>query len=139
MQKRRRYTDEERASLVVMLEAEGYPGKLGALQKVATYAQVSPDVLRRWFNGKQNPPPDELVGHKKIDLSVAINDELSSIFLEMGAKRADADYRALGTVMGILFDKKMLIEGKPTQNIVLDLKSYQGFSPDDWDTTTEDQ
>lgn len=136
MTKRRRYTDEERASLMAMLQSEGYPGTLGALQKVATYAQVSPDILRRWWNGTQNPPPDNLVGHKKIDLAAAITDELSAIFSEMKTKRSEADYRALGTVAGILFDKKQLLEGKSTQNINIDVKAYKGISPDDWDEPT---
>lgn len=130
----RKYTDEERASLVVMLEAEGYPNRLGALKKVAEYAGVHENVLRRWWKGTSNPPPTTSVTHKRIDLSTAINDELLAIFKEMGLKRDEADYRALGTVMGILFDKKMLLEGKATQNIILDLKTYQGFTPDEWDS-----
>lgn len=114
---RRRYTDEERASLMVMLQSEGYPGKVGALQKVAEYAAISPDVLRRWWKGTQNPPPDKLVVHKKIDLKEAINEELTAIFKEMKSARSSADYRELGTVAGILFDKKQLLEDKPTERI----------------------
>lgn len=132
----RRYTDEERASLVVMLQAEGYPDKLGALKKVAEYAGMHENVLRRWWKGTQNPPPTTSVSHKKIDLSSAINDELIAIFTEMKTKREEADYRALGTVAGILFDKKQLLEGKPTQINDFNVKSYQSFSPDDWDTDT---
>lgn len=132
MTKRRRYTDEERASLVAMLASEGYPDRIGALQKVADYAKVSPDVLRRWWKGTHNPPPDDLVVHKKIDLTVAINDELVAIFDEMKLKREEADYRALGTVAGILLDKKLLLEGKPTHNVAI-VKAYKGFSPEEWD------
>lgn len=113
----RKYTDDERASLMAMLQAEGYPDKLGALKKVAEYAGVHENVLRRWWKGTQNPPPTTSVTHKKIDLAQAINDELSAIFDEMGKKREDADYRALGTVAGILFDKKQLLEGKPTEHV----------------------
>lgn len=116
-EKRRRYTDEERATFMVMLESEGYPGKLGALQKVADYAGIHPHVLRRWFQGKQNPPPNKLVAHKKIDLKEAINNELAAIFKEMKTARSAADYRELGTVAGILFDKKQLLEDKPTERI----------------------
>ncbi len=115
--KRRRYTDEERADLIVMLQSQGYPDKLGALKKVADYAGVSPDVLRRWWKGTQNPPPDKLVAHKKIDLREAIEKELNAIFRDMKVKREDASYRDLGTVAGILFDKKQLIEEKPTERI----------------------
>lgn len=115
--KRRRYTDEERASLVVMLESEGYPTKKGALQKVADYAKIPPSTLQRWFHGTNNPPPTQLANKKKIDLRQAIEEELNAIFNEMVSKREDASYRDLGTVAGILFDKKQLIEEKPTERI----------------------
>jgi transposase-like protein len=117
MAKRRRYTDEERATLMVMLQSEGYPNKLGALKKVAEYASIHPHVLRRWWQAKQNPPPNKLVAHKKIDLREAINKELAAIFEEMKTARSTADYRELGTVAGILFDKKQLLEDKPTERI----------------------
>lgn len=113
----RKYSDEERASLIVMLQAEGYPDTLGALKKVAAYAGVHENVLRRWWKGTQNPPPTTSVSRKKIDLKKAIDDELTSIFTAMKTARADADYRALGTVAGILFDKKQLLEDKPTEHI----------------------
>lgn len=120
VKKRRRYTDEERATLMVMLQSEGYPGKLGALQKVADYANIQPNVLRRWWQAKQNPPPNELVTRKKIELREAIEEELTDIFEGMKAKRDDASYKDLGTVAGILFDKKQLLDNKPTERIALD-------------------
>jgi hypothetical protein len=132
----RKYTDDERASLVVMLQSEGYPDKLGALKKVSDYSGVNERVLRRWWTGTQNPPPDTSVRHKKIDLATAITDELTAIFAEMKTKRDEADYRTLGTVAGILFDKKQLLEGKPTHNIAHTVKAYKDFSPDDWDEPT---
>lgn len=132
---KRRYTDEQRASLVVMLESEGYPDRKGALAKVASYAGVPNATLQRWYHGHRNPPPPQMVMAKRLDLAQSINDELVSIFSEMGHKREDADYRSLGTVAGILMDKKFLLEGKATQNINLNLKTYEShtFSPDDWD------
>jgi transposase-like protein len=114
---RRRYTDEERADLMVMLQSQGYPDKLGALKKVAEYAGIQPNVLRRWWQAKQNPPPNKLVTRKKIDLREAIDKELGEIFVGMKTKREDASYRDLGTVAGILFDKKQLIDNKPTERI----------------------
>lgn len=116
----RRYTDEQRASFVVMLEAAGYPDTPGALKRVAANAGVHENVLRRWYKGTSNPAPTTIVSRKKIDLKKAIDDELSAIFKEMHVKREDADYRALGTVAGILMDKKLLLEGKPTERIAVD-------------------
>jgi hypothetical protein len=116
MANRKRYSDEDRASLMVMLESKGYPNTLGALKEVAAYSGVHVRVLRRWWLGTQNPPPDNLVSLKKIDLAEAINQELNGIFESMKTARKDADYRALGTVAGILMDKKFLLEGKPTEH-----------------------
>lgn len=113
----KRYTDEERAQVVAMLKMEGYPDTLGALTKVAKYAKVHPDVLRRWWKGTQNPPPDTLVVQKKKELREAIKDELSEIFAAMNSKREDASYRDLGTVAGILFDKQQLLNEQPTERI----------------------
>lgn len=120
-QKRRRYSDEERATLMAMLESEGYPDRLGALKKVADYAQIHPHVLRRWWKAKQNPPPHKLVAQKKIDLREAIQSELTHIFTELHSKREDASYKDLGTVAGIMMDKLQLLEGKPTERISHDV------------------
>jgi transposase-like protein len=116
----RKYTDDERASLIAILQAEGYPEKLGALKKVAAYAGVHENVLRRWWKGTQNPPPTTSVRHKKIDLSVAIREELSAIFTEMNTKRDEATYRDLGVVAGIMMDKQQLLENKPTERIAVE-------------------
>lgn len=112
----RRYTDEQRASFVVMLQAAGYPDTPGALKRVADNAGVHENVLRRWWKGTQNPPPTTLVSRKKIDLRKAIRSELAAIFDRMAVTRDEASYRDLGTVAGILFDKSQLLEDKPTEH-----------------------
>lgn len=61
MAKRKRYDDKFRASAVVMLEAAGYPGKLGALATTAKHIGVPERTLSRWFNGEQNEPPTDMV------------------------------------------------------------------------------
>lgn len=129
----RKYSDEERASLIVMLQSEGYPVKPGALKKVAAYAQVHENVLRRWWQGKFNPPPTTSVARKKIDLSKALREELAGIFGQMALKREEATYRDLTIAAGIMVEKLQLVEGKPTQNVNLEMKAYTGFTPDDWD------
>ena len=111
-----RYNDEFRASSVLLLEAAGYPRRPAALEEVAARVKVSSRQLRRWYDGSSNPPPDRIVGHKKLDLRKAIQTELAEIFESMGGARADASYRDLGTVAGILFDKLALLNGDSTQN-----------------------
>lgn len=112
---RRRYTDEERATAVVALEAEGYPDKTGALTAVSRRMGVPGTTLRRWFKSEQNPPPAEMVHEKKIDLVAAIKAELAEVVAAFSSTRPDADYRALMTAFGILTDKLQLLEGKATQ------------------------
>lgn len=114
MSKRKRYTDEFRASAVLMLEAAGYPDKEGALVKVARHLKMPHSTLSRWARSKNNPPPSELVQNKKIDLVASIKEEISHVFDEFGKTRQDAEYKELATAFGIFVDKLQLLEGKPT-------------------------
>lgn len=98
-----------------MLQAAGYPDTDGALSRVSRKLGVPHSTLRRWFHKLQNPPPSELVQEKKLDLVAAIKSEVASILEYMTDAREDADYRALGTVFGIMVDKLQLLEGKPTE------------------------
>jgi len=109
-----RYTDEFRANAVLMLEAAGYPDSDGALARTSRHLQVPHSTLRRWYWKTQNPPPSEMVQKKKIDLRAAIREEIEGILDYMGYAREDADYRALGTVFGIMVDKLQLLSGEPT-------------------------
>jgi hypothetical protein len=119
MTERRRYDDKFRASAVVMLRAAGYPDKKGALTDVAKHIGVQPRVLSRWFTGEQNPPPDQVVSEKATELKDMLDAELAALFGAMPAARAEATYRDLGVVGGILMDKKLLLEGKPTDRVAI--------------------
>lgn len=114
MNNRKRYDDKFRASAIIMLEAQGYPNKEGALTSVANHLNVPKPTLYRWFTAKQNPPSYELVTEKRIEFKAVIRKELDSIFKDMPNARQDASYRDLGTVAGILLDKLQLLEGEPT-------------------------
>ena len=111
-----RWTDEERASAVLMLEAAGYPQTKGALTRVADNLKIPATTLRRWHLGLSNPPPTETVKRKRVDLRTAIRDEMAAALEEMGHARTEASYRDLGTVLGILFDKLQLLNGDSTAN-----------------------
>lgn len=115
MAKRKRYTDEFRASTVLMLQAAGYPDTPGALSRVSAKVEVDRRTIRRWFTKEQNPPPGELAHEKKIDLVQAIKDELAGILEAMPGEREEANYRELGTVFGIMVDKLQLLSGEPTE------------------------
>lgn len=115
MAKRKSYDDKFRASAVVMLEAAGYPDRPGSLTQVASHIGVPHPTLSRWYNQQRNPPPNEVVQEKRLELSELLDAELRAIFSAMPAVRSDASYRDLGMVAGILTDKKQLIDGKATE------------------------
>jgi transposase-like protein len=120
--KRKRYTDEFRASAVLMLEAAGYPNTEGALSRVAMHLNVPARTLSRWFNGEQNPPPDQSVTIKRRDLREMLQDILYGFSAEV-LRRIDANELEdvpLNQIMqglGISFDKNQLLHNKPTEII----------------------
>ena len=116
MQKKIQYTDEARAEAVALLIAAGYPDVKGSLVSVEQATGIPSTTLLRWFRGSNNPPPANLVIKKQIDLLGAINQELDAVLDLLEKKRADATYAQLMTALGILTDKKFLLEDKPTQN-----------------------
>lgn len=117
MAKRPTYDDEFRANAVLMLQAAGYPDTEGALKRTAAHLRIQPRTLSRWARGEQNPPPDQVVNRKRVDLKDAIRDELANLFPAMAGARIEASYRDLATSAGILIDKLQLLEGKPTERI----------------------
>lgn len=111
-----RYDDKFRASAIVMLEASGYPNREGALSQVAKHIGIPRMTLQRWAKATQNPPPHELVTEKRDELSDLLEKEIRAALAEMDKARPDTSYRDLGTVVGILTDKRQLLSGEPTQN-----------------------
>jgi hypothetical protein len=120
MASKHRYTDQQRADLVVMLQSEGYPDKKGALQKVSNYSNVPMATLHRWFHEKQNPPPSKLVSEKAFDLKEALQTELQAILEAMPDARSEAPYADLSRALGIVADKLLLLQNKPTERIAVE-------------------
>jgi len=114
---RRRYSDEERATYVAMLVAEGYPERTGALKKVAAFVGCHPNVLRRWWKGTQNPPPTELVTQKKEDIATRLEGVVHHILDLLPDALEIADTRDLITGLGVSIDKLQLVSGKPTERV----------------------
>lgn len=108
------YSDSFRASAIAMLQSSGWPEKDGALSQTAKALNVPLTTLHRWASGKSNPPPSEIVTQKKEELSDLLDNEIRLALGAMSAARLKASYRDIGTVIGILVDKKQLLTGKPT-------------------------
>jgi len=111
-----RYSDDFVSGAILMVEAEGYPERKGALAKVAAHLRIPERTLRRWVNRENHPTPDTVVYRKKLDMREALRGEISAILQEMTKARGDASYRDLGTVLGIIFDKLQLMNGDSTAN-----------------------
>jgi hypothetical protein len=119
--KRRRYSDDERASLLAMLEAEGYPDKPGALTKVSHYAKMPHATLVLWWQKKRNPPPSELQQVKKLELA-DLFEEAARVYLEHGTRDAvveDTSGKDALMAAAIAVDKMRLLRGLPTEIVQL--------------------
>ena len=121
---RKRYDDKFRASAVVMLEAQGYPDKKGALSKVSKHLGVPESTLHGWARAKHNDPPSELRSEKRGELTALIENEIYNVLNAMPDAIPDASYRDLATGLGILIDKKQLLDGKATE-IIDDLRTNE--------------
>ena len=110
MASKRKYNDDFRASAVLLLEAQGYPGTKGALTAVAKRLGVPQRTLSRWFNKEQNPPPPELVKEKRAALTDRLDHIIDLLIDEMETAVKDAPLNHLATTFGIAVDKKQKLE-----------------------------
>lgn len=113
--KRRSYDDKFRASTVVLLEAAGYPNSVGALQRVADQVGAPAMTISRWFNATRNPPPNEVVNEKRLELSELLDIAIRAAIDSLPEKLPDAPYKDTVTAIGIMTDKKQLVDGKATE------------------------
>ena len=100
-----------------MLEAAGYPDKPGALSQVAAKCGISHQLLSNWARAAHNPPPQEVLQEKRLELKDMLKAEIDGALAAMPMARVDATYRDLGTVAAILIDKLQLLEGKATERV----------------------
>lgn len=138
MTKRKSYDDKFRASAVVMLEAAGYPDQKGALTRVADTLGVPARTLSRWFNGEQNPPPDQLVTDKKEELA-DVFERAAYTYLHHALKDdvvSEVSGNAAMIAAATATDKMRLLRGLPTEIVqllpdVLNALRVLGMSPAD--------
>lgn len=133
MAKRRRYTDDFRASAVLMLEAAGYPDEYGSLTAVSKKIEVPPRTLSRWFKKEQNPPPDQLVKEKRGELVERLEDLahtlIDAIYKDLDENGVDAVKGMTATAIAI--DKLQLLRNRPTAIVKLQRALEDGrITPD---------
>jgi hypothetical protein len=137
---RKRYTDEERATLVAMLEAQDYPNVKGALAYVANYAKVPESTLRGWFKARRNPPPAKLRDIKKRELADVFEDVAYDMLGHAGDPEIIAEMSGKDAVIAAATatDKMRLLRGLPTEIVeilptirdIYDALQERGKSPD---------
>ena len=113
--KRPRYSDEFRATAIAALFAEGYPDKPGALSKVSKAFNLHVKTLSRWASGENNPPFDNDVNRKKIELADLLETEIYAVVDLLPEKRTRASYSQLTMALAVLIDKMRLLRGLPTE------------------------
>lgn len=113
--KRKRYSDEFRATALTMLKAEGYPDKKGALTKVAAHLDIPLQTLFDWARKDQNPPPMELRNEKEGDLVALLKARTNQAVEEMKRAIGDTSFKDLCIGTAILIEKTQLLTGEPTE------------------------
>ncbi len=113
--KRKTYSDKFKAGAITLLVSEGYPSDVYALEKVARHLNVPGRTLRRWFNGEHGQPPVDVVTEVKKELSEIFEDEIRALMDSLSDVRDEASLKDRVMSAAILFDKRQLLLGKPTE------------------------
>lgn len=119
--KRRSYDDKFRAGAVVTLQAAGYPKTPGALSRIAGELGVPARTLSRWFNGENNPPPDNIVTEKKEDMADLFETVALKYLRHAGNEDVVESASARDAMMNaaVAVDKMRLLRGLPTEIVEL--------------------
>lgn len=119
--KRPTYTDEFRASAVLMLEAAGWPEVEGALARTARHLGIPAMTISRWAKGVQNPPPNQTVTDQKESMLDILDYVMRGMGRELKRRIDDGEVSdvaltQVATTMGISIDKSRLLLGQSTEN-----------------------
>lgn len=119
----RSYSDEEKAYLILMCQAAGYPHNEGAIRRVAREQKVKERTLYRWMqmgvstDEVRREAVGEIVEQKKLQLTEMLENALRAAVESLPDKIDEATYKDTGVVIGILTDKLQLLNGQPTESI----------------------
>ena len=127
---RQHWSDEERAAVLAVLDANGGPTKLGAVTRTARDCGVSRGTLRRWIANPANAAP----AHVRLDTRAQLREMWERVAGKAGActeavldASQDApdprELRAYATTAAIATDKVLILGGEATERIehVVDL------------------
>jgi transposase-like protein len=106
---RRHYSDEERAAALAALKANG-----GNIARTAAQVGVPEQTLRQWRDNPDAAAPPQVREQKEEQLKDMIERVARESLEVMSEKSGEADYKDLAVGVGILIDKKRLLDGQPT-------------------------
>ena len=110
------YSDEDKASAVLMLEAAGYPDRKGAMTQVVKALGVPESTLRSWAKNEHGAPPAKVRDRKKGELIESLNEVATKLIEHLGDIADTGDVRETATAAGIVIDKLQLLRGDSTAN-----------------------
>ena len=107
---KRRYSDDERASALAALAANG-----GNVSKTAREQGVPPMTLKHWADGDRHPEATKMGEGKKLPLADAIEAVVEKMVGSLVGKIEAAPLQPLATSTGIMIDKMLLLRGLKPQ------------------------
>lgn len=118
---KKRYDQEFVEKAIVLLEANGYPDRRGALKETAIEVGLpnSTGTLARWYYGQDRlDVTEEMIQGQRIELKTIIEEQVYAIADRMPiALETTKNARDVAVAFGIMFDKLRLITGESTANI----------------------
>ena len=112
------YSDEDKASAVLMLEAAGYPDRKGAMTQVVKALGVPESTLRSWAKNEHGAPPAKVRERKRGELVESLKDVATKLVEHLGNIADTGDVRETATALGIVVDKlQALTDEQPTQHV----------------------
>lgn len=106
---RRRYTDDERATALAALTANG-----GNVSKTSKQLGIPEMTLRQWSDGSRHPEATQMSEDKKEPLSDACERIARQLADAMPKKIGKAGLQQTATSFAIMVDKMQLLRGKAT-------------------------
>jgi hypothetical protein len=122
---RRRYTDEDRSTALVVLAANG-----GNIERTARELGIPRTTLQRWDQGTAHPEAAANAAPKKEALANLLEGLVYDALGVLPGNLASANARQLMTIAAVAVDKMLLLRGLPTQINQHDLSA---LSDDDLD------
>lgn len=107
--KPRRYSDDERATALAALAANG-----GNLARTAKQLGIPGTTLKQWAKGQRHPEAAQMSDQKKGDLADALEGVAWKLAEAAPDKIPFADLKNLAVALGIVIDKMQILRNKPT-------------------------